>query len=100
MNSKYLNLFLKIGIAEAVSFLLLLLVAMPMKYYFGLPMTVTYVGWVHGLLFVLYIIFLLLAAAEQNWDFKTCSIAFFASLVPFGPFLFERKLKTANQVEK
>ena len=67
---------------------------MPMKYYMDMPLMVKYVGWAHGLLFILYIAFLIFAANEQNWKFKTMVLGFFASLVPFGPFIFESRLKT------
>ena len=91
-----LNTFLKVGIVEGISFLLLLFVAMPLKYFFEYPLLVKYVGWAHGILFILYIIFLILAADEQNWKFKKIGLGFIASLVPFGPFMFEKRLKKSN----
>ncbi|MEK6782532.1 MAG: DUF3817 domain-containing protein [Bacteroidota bacterium] len=50
-----------IGIAEGISFLVLLLIAMPLKHYFGFPMMVKVVGWMHGILFIAYIGAVLLA---------------------------------------
>lgn len=92
-NNKNLTIFLKVGFAEGISFLLLLFIAMPAKYLLDYPLLVKYVGWAHGLLFILYIIFLILAADEQGWKFKRCFLGFIASLLPFGPFVFEKGVK-------
>ena len=46
-----------IGIAEGISFLVLLLIAMPLKYFMQMPEAVKFVGWVHGALFVAFIYF-------------------------------------------
>jgi len=85
------EIFFKIGIAEAISFLLLLGVAMPLKYGLGLPEAVKYTGWAHGLLFMGYILWLFLAADEQKWGFKVVALGFIAALVPFGPFWFHKR---------
>lgn len=95
-ENKHLNIFLKIGMAEGISFLVLLFVAMPLKYFMDMPLMVKYVGWAHGLLFILYIAYLILAANEQKWKFKTMVMGFFASLLPFGPFIFENRIKAAS----
>ena len=58
---KSLNLFRKIAIAEGISYILLLFIAMPLKYWANMPQAVKYTGWAHGLLFVLYGIFLIMA---------------------------------------
>tara|TARA_B100000780_G_C21086519_1_gene437743 strand:- start:592 stop:933 length:342 start_codon:yes stop_codon:yes gene_type:complete len=79
-----------VGMLEAISFLLLLFVAMPLKYLAGIPEAVKYPGWAHGLLFVLYIFFLIQAAVALKWNFKQLVFGFGASLVPFGPFLFDK----------
>ena len=54
MNKK-LKWLRKAGIAEGISFLVLLGIAMPLKYLFDQPMAVTIVGWAHGVLFVVFI---------------------------------------------
>ncbi|RYZ80667.1 MAG: DUF3817 domain-containing protein, partial [Proteobacteria bacterium] len=53
MNSS-LSIFRKVAVAEGISYLLLLFVAMPLKYFANLHLYVKYTGWAHGLLFVLY----------------------------------------------
>lgn len=92
MPDRTLNRFRKIAIWEGISFLLLLGIAMPIKYALGNPWPVKIVGWAHGVLFVAYVIFLFQAAAEHSWSLKKSAVAFVASLVPFGPFLFDRHL--------
>lgn len=82
-----------IGIAEGFSFLILLLIAMPLKYMAGWPLAVKYVGWAHGLLFMLYIVAVLAAIRAMNWGLKGVALAFIASLVPAGTFVLDKSLK-------
>lgn len=82
-----------IGNAEGISFLVLLFIAMPLKYMFGYPMVVKINGWVHGLLFVLYIAAVLRTAYFIKWDYQRVAIAFVASLIPFATFILDRKLQ-------
>jgi len=89
-----------VGALEGISFLLLLGVAVPLKRLAGIPEPVTWVGWIHGLLFISYCLVLLLALVNGALSFKKSGIAFLASLVPFGPFLFDRKLAEAEAREK
>ncbi len=82
-----------IGIAEGISFLVLLLIAMPLKYAFGWPLAVKYVGWAHGVLFVLYGIAVLGAVRAMKWGLKGVAIAMIASLLPAGTFVLDRSLR-------
>ena len=82
-----------IGLIEGVSFLLLLGVAMPLKYMMGMPKAVSVVGMAHGVLFVLYCVALWLAMEDRDWPLKKGFIFFMAAVVPFGPFLVDRRLK-------
>ena len=75
-----------------MSYLVLLLIAMPMKYLLDMPLAVKYVGWAHGLLFVLYIGFLLVLGLMEKWSIKKLFFGFIASLLPFGPFVFEKRI--------
>ena len=65
---------------------------MPIKYGLGNPWPVKVVGMAHGILFILYVILLIQVALEFNWPFKKSLLGFIAALLPFGPFVFERKL--------
>lgn len=76
---------------EAISFLLLLGIAMPLKYIWDLPQMVQIVGMAHGILFVLYIIGAYLMKEKLNWSWLTLGIVVLCSVLPFGPFYAERK---------
>ena len=82
-----------LGNIEGVSYLLLLGVAMPMKYYFEMPMAVKIVGMAHGVLFVAYCVLLALCLKRFNWTLKFGAYLFIATLIPFGTFITDRKLK-------
>lgn len=86
--------FFAVALLEGISFLVLVFIAMPMKYLAGKPEMVKQVGMAHGLLFVLFVLTLVQAATENNWGWKKPIIAFAASLLPFGTFWFEAKYKT------
>ncbi len=93
METQHLNSLRKVGIIEGISFILLLGVAMPLKYMWDMPMAVTIVGGAHGLLFMWYCIVLLFAKMERNWTLGKCALLFIASVLPFGPFVAEVHLK-------
>ena len=78
-----------IGLLEVISSLVLFFIAMPMKYFMDMPLAVKYTGWAHGLLFVLYIGALLHAAFTYKWSVGKIALGFVASVVPFGPFVFD-----------
>lgn len=78
-----------IGYCEGVSFLALLGIAMPLKYAAGMPEAVLIAGWIHGLLFILYIVAAVQAASVHRWPQKRLAGAMAAALLPFGPFVFD-----------
>ncbi len=92
MKSRVSNLRL-IGFIEGVSFLVLLLIAMPLKYYLGFPMAVKITGWIHGVLFILYIAAVLLAIKAMQWNWFSVLVALGASLIPIGTFVLDKSLK-------
>lgn len=79
-----------ISTLEAISFLLLLGVAMPLKYIWEMPQMVQTVGMAHGVLFLLYIASAVYISQKLNWSIKKLAIAVFCSVIPFGPFYVER----------
>jgi integral membrane protein len=83
----------RVGKLEGVSFLVLLGIAMPLKYAAGLPLAVKLCGWIHGLLFVWFVISLWLAKREAGLSTRQVITAFIAALLPFGPFLIDRRLE-------
>jgi integral membrane protein len=94
MNSKInaLKSFKIVAIAEGISFLVLLLIAVPLKYLMQIPEPVKYVGWVHGVLFILYGVLLLQVFIVVKWSFFKTVIAFLVSFVPFGTFWLDSKI--------
>lgn len=83
---KTFNWFRKIAFAEGVSFLVLLLIAMPLKYFAGMPVAVTVVGGLHGLLFVAFVVMAWEVKREYKKDWGWVIKSFIASIVPFGTF--------------
>ncbi len=81
-----------VAFLEGVSFLVLLLIAMPLKYAFGQPLAVKHVGMAHGVLFVLYVLLLLGVGVERGWSAKKIMLGFVASLVPLGTFWADKRL--------
>lgn len=82
----------KVALAEAVSFLLLLGVAMPMKYFMDLPVAVRVVGMIHGVLFVIFCVALLRTMVVAKWPILRSATIFIAALLPFGPFVVDRRM--------
>ncbi len=81
-----------VGIIEGISYLLLLGVAMPLKYLAGQPEAVRIVGMAHGVLFIVFSLVLLLAWIGKHLTFRWAVLAFIATLIPFGPWLIDKKL--------
>lgn len=84
-----LKSFRKVAILEGWSYILLIFLAMPIKYYLGNPIYVKYVGWAHGALFIAYVAFLPFLMINLKWSFVKTIIAFIASLLPFGTFVLD-----------
>jgi integral membrane protein len=80
------------GIAEGISFLVLLGIAMPLKYLAGIPELVKFTGWAHGLLLIVYVFCIIWARETVGLSWKHSIFAFVASLFPFGTFYADKKL--------
>ncbi len=91
--SKLYSRFRKIACIEGVSFLVLLFIAMPLKYFADMPMAVTIVGGLHGALFVALAVAAYLVKDKYNrsigWGLKV----FIASIIPFGTFYMDKEWK-------
>lgn len=81
------------GVVEGISYLLLVLIAMPLKYFWDSPMMVRYVGMAHGWLFLAYVALALYAAIEMRWSPLRWLWITAASLIPIGTFITDRQLK-------
>ncbi|MCO4818120.1 MAG: DUF3817 domain-containing protein [Bacteroidetes bacterium] len=83
--------FRVIAFLEGVSYILLLFIATPIKYFGEDPSYVKMLGMPHGLLFIAYIILAMVIRAEQKWDNKKTFIVLIASIIPFGTFYVDKK---------
>ncbi len=88
---KSLSILRLLALLEGISFLVLLGLAMPLKYYYDKPEMVKIVGMAHGVLFVLYTINLLIVHLQFKWSFFKTLGAFIASFIPFGTFYADKK---------
>jgi integral membrane protein len=86
-----------VGFVEGISYLLLLFIAMPLKYLAGMPLAVRYVGWIHGMLFMAYVAVMLLAAVDREWGLWKTARAFVAAVVPFGTFYTDREWREEEE---
>ena len=85
------TLFRYISVLEGVSLLVLLGIAMPLKYIFELPMMVKIVGMFHGVLFVAYVLFALLFTKRAKWTLLELTWIVLLSVIPFGTFYADAK---------
>ncbi len=92
-----LKIFRLTAILEGLSYLALFAFSMPLKYWAGLPEYNIYVGYAHGVLFVLYIGLAVLCFVEYGWRWNRFVKILLASLLPFGTFYIEEHyLRTAR----
>jgi integral membrane protein len=89
--------FRLIAFIEGLSYILLLFIAMPLKYGLNFPEAVKYTGWVHGLFFVLYQLALIQNAILLRWNLLKIAGAFIASILPFGTFVLDAKLLKSEE---
>ncbi|AZN41281.1 DUF3817 domain-containing protein [Paenibacillus albus] len=85
--------FCLIGTLEGISFLLLLCIAMPLKYFADIPSPVTVVGMIHGALFSLYILSAISMLFSAGWRIPRLLGAILCAFLPFGPFVFDRRIR-------
>jgi integral membrane protein len=83
-----------INTIEGYSYLLLLFVAMPIKYILGFAIAVKIIGMIHGILFIIFLVLLLQAWIDSKWAITESAIFFIASLIPFGTFFTKKRIKS------
>lgn len=93
MLSSHIGRMRLISVVEGVSFLLLLGVAMPLKYLAGIPEPVSVVGAAHGVLFILYALAAAALMLALKWSPLWFVGAMVASVIPFGTFYIDARLK-------
>ncbi|WP_139995179.1 MFS transporter [Paenibacillus paridis] len=84
------------GLLDGISLLVLLSIAMPLKYIWGIEQAVTIVGSIHGGIFSIYALAILYAAIRINWSLLWPAAAVLAAFVPLGNFLLDWQLKKAQ----
>jgi integral membrane protein len=87
-----INILRITALLEGLSFLVLLGIAMPLKYMFDKPEMVRIVGMAHGVLFVAYIVLVIVVRELVKWNLKQTALALIASVLPFGTFYADKKL--------
>lgn len=82
-----------LAILEGISLLILVFVAVPLKYWLGNPALVKMMGPIHGTLFLLFLFNTLSVGVEQHWRFKeTTWKVILACFIPFGTFYIDKKI--------
>ena len=85
------NIFRIVSFLEGVSYLLLLFIATPVKYFGDDPSYVKMLGMPHGILFMVYVVLAFMLKTPEKWDAKTFRIVLLASILPFGTFYVDKK---------
>ena len=81
------------SILDGISYLILLGIAMPLKYVWEMPLAVRIVGSLHGFFFLALCACLLEVLLRKRLSFGWCVIVFLCALLPLAPFFLDRKLK-------
>ncbi|QYR19557.1 DUF3817 domain-containing protein [Paenibacillus sp. sptzw28] len=82
-----------IGNAEGISYIVLLGIAMPLKYWADVPEAVKIVGALHGFLFILFLLALVHVWIVRKWPIFHVFLAFLSAFIPFGTFVLDKKLR-------
>ncbi|MBC3846272.1 DUF3817 domain-containing protein [Winogradskyella echinorum] len=89
--SKLLPTFRITALLEGVSYILLLFIATPIKYFLDDPQYVKMLGMPHGILFMAYVVIAVLISSDMKWSTRTLWIVLIASVIPFGTFYIDKK---------
>jgi len=93
-----LSRFRVISAIEGLSYLLLVFIAMPVKYIGENPYPVKVFGMIHGVLFIIFMISLFETKLKKSWDVGFIFQLFVLSLIPFGAFFIEKKVKPKEAI--
>lgn len=99
MNSPIIRILRIVSFCEGVSFLLLLFVAMPLKYIWHQPEAVRHTGMAHGVLFLALYFLLVTAWGRGLLPIRTAAMTALAALLPGGPFLMDRRLRELDSAD-
>lgn len=93
---KLLTIFRIVAFLEGLSYILLLFVGVPLKYLGNDVTLVKMLGMPHGFLFMSYIAFIIVLRFDNPWFKKHFILIALASIIPFGTFVVEHKLRKIN----
>jgi len=85
-----------LAILEGISLLVLLFIAMPLKYHYGMPEAVTLAGRTHGALFLVFCGVLMVVSQRHAWPERFSFMVFLASMIPFASFVMDRRIKALH----
>ncbi len=92
-----MDTFRSLSLIEGISLISLFFIAMPAKYYLGMPVIVPFVGTTHGLLFITYLVVSLVVSHHYKWSLLKWLVVLLAGFIPFACFVLERRLKQEIQ---
>lgn len=99
MNPPLIRFLRIVSFCEGVSFLLLLFVAMPLKYIWQQPEAVRHTGMAHGILFIVLYFLLVTCWGRGLMTTRTAALAAVAAVLPGGPFVMDRRLKALDSAD-
>ncbi len=95
--AKWIQLLRLLALTEGISFLLLLLIAMPLKHLAGIDIAVKLAGWTHGILFLTVCFLVLAVVMLAGWTLRQAALVIGAALIPCGPFLIDGYMRRQQQ---
>ncbi|MEO1010740.1 MAG: DUF3817 domain-containing protein [Bacteroidota bacterium] len=91
-NANSMLTFFRItAILEGISYLALFAISMPLKYWAGIREPNIYIGYAHGVLFILFVVLAIAFWVQKKWGIKRLVVILLSSLLPFGTFYMEKK---------
>ena len=87
-----INMLRHAAIMEGTTLILLMLIAVPLKRLAGIPEAVSFIGPIHGLAFLVYLLMLTLSQTNNHLTISQWGTGLIAAFIPFGSFVFERKV--------
>ncbi|PLR76627.1 hypothetical protein CU633_14850 [Bacillus sp. V3-13] len=88
--------FRLMGFIEGVSLLILLFIAMPLKYFAGFPEVVSVVGALHGFFFIVYLLMIAYTTLKIRWSFVWVASAVAVAFIPFGNMILDFRLQRSG----
>jgi len=100
MQNTAISRFRMMGLLEGGSLLVLVFIAMPLKYWAGFPEAVRFVGSLHGFLFVFYVLMIIYTTFKVRWSLLWAVSAFAVAFIPFGNMVLDRFLQRTFSVKE